>query len=64
MPCSCFPALAHAPNLGRKFSAVKNAVGSAVTNKQADYLFTVKDNQPTLRQDIESLHLEAFPPKA
>lgn len=35
-----------------------------VEDKQADYLFTVKDNQPTLRQDIEDLHLEAFPPTA
>jgi len=35
-----------------------------VENKNADYVFTVKDNQPTLRQDIEDLHLEAFPPSA
>jgi hypothetical protein len=35
-----------------------------VQDKQADYLFTVKDNQPTLRQDIESLHLGDFPPRA
>jgi hypothetical protein len=36
-----------------------------VEDKHADYLFTVKDNQPTLRQDIEDLHLEgAFPPSA
>ena len=35
-----------------------------VEEKQADYLFVVKDNQPTLRKDIESLHLEAFPPRA
>ncbi len=33
-----------------------------VEQKSADYLFTVKDNQPTLRRDIEDLHLEAFPP--
>lgn len=33
-----------------------------VQDKQADYLLVVKDNQPTLRQDIEDLHLEAFPP--
>jgi hypothetical protein len=33
-----------------------------VEDKQADYLLTVKDNQPTLRQDIDDLHLEAFPP--
>jgi hypothetical protein len=33
-----------------------------VEEKQADYLFTVKDNQPTLHADIALLHLEAFPP--
>ena len=33
-----------------------------VENKQADYLLTVKDNQPTLRKDIADLHLDAFPP--
>lgn len=33
-----------------------------VEEKKADYLFTVKDNQPTLKQDIAALHLEAFPP--
>jgi len=35
-----------------------------VETKKADYLFTVKDNQPTLRQDIADLHLKAFPPSA
>jgi len=35
-----------------------------VEEKKADYFFTVKDNQPTLRADIEFLHLEAFPPGA
>jgi len=35
-----------------------------VKEKKADYLFTVKDNQPTLKQDIADLHLEAFPPSA
>jgi len=35
-----------------------------VEEKKADYLFTVKDNQPTLKQDIADLHLEAFPPSA
>jgi len=35
-----------------------------VENKRADYVFTVKDNQPTLQQDIADLHLEAFPPSA
>lgn len=32
--------------------------------KQADYLFIVKDNQATLRQDIAELNLSAFPPGA
>ena len=33
-----------------------------VETKKADYLFIVKDNQPTLRQDIADLDLKAFPP--
>lgn len=33
-----------------------------VEDKQAHYLFTVKDNQPTLKDDIARLHLEASPP--
>lgn len=32
--------------------------------KHADYLFTVKENQPTLRQDIVDLRLDACPPSA
>jgi hypothetical protein len=35
-----------------------------VEDKKADYVFTVKNNQPTLKADIEDLHLEAFPPSA
>jgi len=35
-----------------------------VEEKKADYLFTVKDNQSTLKQDIADLHLESFPPSA
>jgi hypothetical protein len=35
-----------------------------VENKKADYLFIVKDNQPTLRQDIAALELQSFPPSA
>lgn len=31
-------------------------------HKHAEYLFTVKDNQPTLRADIEALGLDSFPP--
>jgi DDE_Tnp_1-associated/Transposase DDE domain len=33
-----------------------------VEAKQADYVFTVKENQPTLRADIAALGLDAFPP--
>jgi predicted transposase YbfD/YdcC len=32
--------------------------------KRADYLFIAKDNQPTLRGDIEALSLSDFPPSA
>lgn len=35
-----------------------------VEEKHADYVFTVKDNQPTLREDIAALGLDAFPPSA
>ena len=35
-----------------------------VEEKKADYLFIVKDNQPTLRQDISDLKMESFPPSA
>jgi predicted transposase YbfD/YdcC len=36
-----------------------------VKDKQADYLFTVKDNQPTLKDDIKALALsEDFPPRS
>jgi hypothetical protein len=35
-----------------------------VQEKKAHYVFTAKDNQPTLRQDIATLGLDAFPPSA
>jgi hypothetical protein len=35
-----------------------------VQEKKAHYVFTAKDNQPTLRQDIATLGLGAFPPSA
>jgi hypothetical protein len=35
-----------------------------VEDKRADYVFTVKDNQATLREDIADLRLDAFPPSA
>ena len=40
----------------------KEIARHVVQDKGADYVFTVKDNQPTLRQDIETLQLDAFPP--
>jgi hypothetical protein len=44
--------------------AQKQTARYIVEEKKADYLFTVKENQPTLKQDIADLHLEAFPPSA
>lgn len=41
-----------------------NTARYLVETKQADYLFIVKDNQSTLRQDIAELNLNAFPPGA
>lgn len=35
-----------------------------VEDKQADYVFTVKDNQKTLKEDIIALHLENTPVQA
>jgi hypothetical protein len=35
-----------------------------VEDKKADYLFIVKDNQPTLHQDIVDLNINDFPPSA
>lgn len=35
-----------------------------VEEKSADYVFTVKDNQPSLLEAIEDLNLVAFPPSA
>ena len=35
-----------------------------VCDKGADYLLVVKDNQPTLKQDIATLRLDALPPGA
>jgi hypothetical protein len=33
-----------------------------VEDKKANHLFTVKDNQPTLREDVADLRLDSFPP--
>jgi hypothetical protein len=35
-----------------------------VEEKKADYVFTVKDNQPALKEAIEDLNLVSFPPSA
>jgi len=35
-----------------------------VEDKHADYVLTAKDNQPTLKADIATLRLDAFPPGA
>jgi hypothetical protein len=35
-----------------------------VEEKEGDFVFIAKDNQPTLRDDIETLHLDASPPSA
>lgn len=40
----------------------KNTARFLVEEKQADYLFIVKDNQPTLRENLEALPWQAFPP--
>lgn len=40
----------------------KSTANFIVEEKKADYVFTVKENQPTLKSDIESLHLGLFPP--
>jgi hypothetical protein len=41
-----------------------NSARTIVEDNHADYLFTAKDNQPTLRKDIAALDLESFPPSA
>ncbi len=35
-----------------------------VKDKKAEYVFTVKDNQRTLKQDIVDLNLNSFSPSA
>ncbi len=47
---------------GDAMFAQKQIASYLVEQKKADYLFTVKDNQPTLKSDIETLGLEGFPP--
>lgn len=40
----------------------EDAARFLVEEKQADYIFIVKDNQPTMREDIAALDWSAFPP--
>lgn len=47
---------------GDAMHAQKATATHIVEEKKADYLFTVKDNQPTLRQHIEDLELRSFSP--
>jgi len=42
----------------------REAARYLVEDKKAHYLFTVKDNQPTLSQDIEDLNMVDFPPSS
>jgi hypothetical protein len=42
----------------------ETTAGLLVETQKADYLFIVKDNPPTLRQDIVDLELNSFPPSA
>ena len=61
------PLLAPVPLAGRVVTAdaLHPQVETArylVEKKHAQYLCTVKDNQPTLKADIAGLQLEAFPP--
>ena len=44
--------------------AQKDTASYLVEEKHADFVFTVKDNQPTLREDIEALSMNDFPPSA
>jgi hypothetical protein len=39
-----------------------NTVRYIVERKEADFVLVAKDNQPTLRNDIATLHMEAIPP--
>lgn len=42
----------------------KKTAAYIVEEKKADYVFTVKDNQPSLLEAIEDLNMVAFPPSA
>jgi predicted transposase YbfD/YdcC len=67
IPCAA-PLLAGLPLAGAVVTAdamhTQAATARAiVADAHADYVFTVKDNQPTLKEDIATLRLEGFPPQ-
>lgn len=55
--------LAGAVVSGDALFAQRAVAAYVVEQKTADYVFTVKNNQPTLRADIEALQLPALPPR-
>ena len=67
IPCAV-PLLASLPLAGAIVTAdalhTQAATARAIVGQQADYVFTVKDNQLTLKEDIATLGLEGFPPSA
>jgi hypothetical protein len=68
IPCAA-PLLASLPLAGAVVTAdalhTQAATARAIVHDHhADYVFTVKDNQPTLKEDIATLGLEGFPPSA
>ncbi|QII13390.1 hypothetical protein KsCSTR_40110 [Candidatus Kuenenia stuttgartiensis] len=44
--------------------AQKETARYLVEDKKAEYIFTVKDNQKTIKQAIKELNLSSFPPSA
>lgn len=68
IPCAV-PLLASRPLAGAIVTAdalhTQAATARAIVDDHhADYVFTVKDNQPTLKEEIATLGLEGFPPSA
>jgi hypothetical protein len=68
IPCAA-PLLASLPLAGAVVTAdalhTQAATARAIVHDlHADDVFTVKDNQPTLKEDIATLGLEGFPPSA
>ena len=47
----------------RSRGEITSSAPSRINSGRLHHLFTVKDNQPTLKADIAGLHGEAFPPQ-